>query len=421
MALESHISASEDVLLDGLSFKTPGTGSYITEKKYATWACQSGNRFAPNSQSLMTFKLTDPNWLSGFDAKLMFTLHNNSSSNPLTPVVSPMCVFTRMRTIVSGQVCEDVSQLERCITMMETLQPEARRFNNQISGWGGASANHDNQDGYDAIPASGSRTVVVTIPSALLNQPKWLPLGLMGGLTIELELGSADQAFSGTGNDWFIDEPRVLGSVYCLDSSVQNSFASHMLSSKPLSIPYSPLFSAIHLVASKDFDINVARGFTRLDTIYCTLYKASTGKFANTFYHAAGATNPLAKASDIVQFQTQLGAKKMPEREIRSLAEFFLRLQQSQNVALGTESMAITTREYHSDKFITAIDCERSSGGPQGPAAYTGLSSRDGALLQLSWKNTGGAAGDAPPEQAHVVLQYSAVLQLQDGTATIYE
>ena len=121
--------------------------------------------------------------------------------------------------------------------------------------------------------------------------------------------------------------------------------------------------------------------------------------------------------------QAQVGAKKLPERPITSRAEFYYRLQQALGITAGVEPVSICPREYHSDKFICALDCEKAAGGPGGGAAFTGLNTRDGQLLTLEWKGTAGPDPAAPvgPSHVHVVLQYTAIVNLKDGAVEILE
>jgi hypothetical protein len=131
-----------------------------------------------------------------------------------------------MRLIANGSaVIEDIEDYARVHEMFSLLQSSNRRYNQLAEGWGSSDANAStlNDPGRpDPIPANSARTVVVKLMSSFLSQHKKIPLNMVP-LVLELEIGDADSAFEGTGNQWYLSRPRLIGDVLTIDNSLQNS------------------------------------------------------------------------------------------------------------------------------------------------------------------------------------------------------
>ena len=69
-------------------------------------------------------------------------------------------------------------------------------------------------------------------------------------LTIELELGDTDDAFTGSTNDWTITRPRLVADVCELDQNLQNSYSSHILAGKSLPFYLNGIYSVTASVPS---------------------------------------------------------------------------------------------------------------------------------------------------------------------------
>ena len=231
MSLETHIAGAEDKLLDSLQFAGKTSASYVTERRSVSFAPQAASNFTPNGVRL--------GWLDGSTMRLVFTLHNGRGV-PLVPVTdSPASMFRRVRLIGNGSaMIEDIEEYGRVHEMFSRLQSSARRYNAFAEGWGSDevhSATFDEPGESDDIPANSARTVVVKLLSSFLTQGKHIPLNMVP-VVIEIELAGADDAFSGTGNSWYITQPRLVGDILTLDNALQNSYASHILQGKQL--PY---------------------------------------------------------------------------------------------------------------------------------------------------------------------------------------
>ncbi len=226
MSLETHISGSEDKLIDSLSFAGRNTASYVTERRSCSFQPQSGGLFSSNGVRLLRFNLADQaGWLVGDTVRLVMQIQNNRGAaiQPITD--SPASMFRRMRLIANGPaIIEDIEEYSRVHQMFSELLPSARRYNDVCETWGatGAAASLNVPFVADAIPPGASKTVVVHLLSSFLSNGKSIPLNMMP-LVLELELDDMNQAFCGTANDWVVTRPRLIADVLTLDNALQNS------------------------------------------------------------------------------------------------------------------------------------------------------------------------------------------------------
>ncbi len=203
-----------------------------------------------------------------------------------------------------------------------------------------------------------------------------------------------------------MEDPFIFADEKTLDASLQNQYVQHIMT-KSLPISIQSMSNSLHIVGSSDFSVALARGFSRLDTIFLTLYNTEQAgtKSVNTFYHPNG-TGVLTRAGDSVRLSVQVGSQKFPIYEISSLAEFYMRLQAAVGAHIGDNAMNISTRQYSSSSFIAALDLQKLSGTG---AEYSGLNTKNGELLTASWKGVGNA------NQCYITLVYSAILNIRDG------
>jgi hypothetical protein len=187
------------------------------------------------------------------------------------------------------------------------------------------------------------RTVVVKLLSSFLMQGKAIPLKMVP-VVIELELSGADDAFSGTGNSWYITQPRLVGDVLALDNALQNSYASHILQGKQLPFMTHGLYSirATIPTGSTLFSLPIARGFARLSTCYFTFWDGS-GKYVNTFTSLVRTDVPgNTTDSDQASWNITVGADKCPEFDCSSVPESWYRLSLAQLMHTGKDSFSIS-------------------------------------------------------------------------------
>ena len=409
MSLETHISGSEDSLIDGLTFAGRNTASYVTERRSCSFQPQSGGLFSPNGVRLMRFNLADQSgWLVGDTVRLVFQIQNNTA-NALHPVTdSANGLIRRLRLIANGSaIIEDIEEYSRGSQMFSELLPSARRYNDICETWGatGAAASLNMPFVADPIPGHSSKTVVVHLLSSFLSQGKNIPLNMMP-LVIELELDDMDRAFAGTDNDWVITRPRLIADVLTLDNALQNSFAKHVLDSRSLPFMMHGLYSLKATITSPGmFSLPINRGFSRLSTIYITLWDGQ-GKEVNRFFSPLnqaidGVLVPVSTQTDTMSWNVQVGADRYPQFDCESHAESYSRLRNAQLIHQGSDSFSISSQQYRTDKAIYAMNLEKCPGA----SSHTGINTRSGSQLSLNFKNLGAAT------QVHVVLHFEAVVQ----------
>ena len=404
MSLETFIAGSEDRLVDGLHFGSRNTASYVTARRAATFHPSSASSWKPSGVRLMRFNLADvAGWLDGGTMRLIFTITNNKANGTLQPIVdSPASMLRRVRVIANGSaVLEDIEEYGRVYQLFSEMLPAQRRYNNISESWGATNVTGTLNGPFtvDAIPADSSRQVCVTLLSSFLSQGKMVPLSMVP-ITIELELDDADAAFSSSGNDWEITRPRLVADVCDLDQALANSYAKHILDGKSLPFYTRGLYSLRAAVPSGSslFSLPIARGFTRLSTIYVTLWDGATGKWVNSFTHPnAGESN--IEVNDQLQWNITLGAERWPTFNCESTQESFYRLRLAQQAHQGTDNA----------KFVIGQSFEKAPGG----GARTGVNTRSGAQLTLNFRNLGATT------LVHVVLHYEQIVNVSAAGAEV--
>ena len=419
MSLETHISGSEDRLLDSLHFAGRNSASYITARREATFAPSSAASWP--AKGLIRFNLADhAGWLDGGTLRLIFTITNNhvSSTLNLTGSTSAATMFRRVRIIANGSsTIEDIEEYGRVFQMFSHLQPPQRRFTNSLETWGDRDS-HEGMLGLpnstDAIPANSSRQVCVQLLSSILSQGKLLPLAMLP-LTIEIELGDTNDAFVGSTNDWTITRPRLVASVCELDQTLQNSYASHILAGKSLPFYLNGIYSVKASVPSGSslYTLPIARGFTRLSAIYVTFSDmAGSSKWVNHFYNPLhGSEEANTTAEDTMSYNFTIGSDRWPQFDCESIQESAYRLRLTTAAHLGNDIFSISGQDYRESTFIIGQSFEKAPG----MNAHTGYNTRSGAQLCLNFKNLGAVS------MVHCVLVYDSVLNVSAAGAEILD
>jgi hypothetical protein len=412
MSLETHIAGAEDKLLDSLHFAGKTSASYVTERRSVSFAPQAASNFTPQGVRLMRINLADQNgWLEGNTLRLIFTLHN-SRAVPLVPICdSPASLFRRCRLIGNGSaMIEDIEEYGRVHDMFSRLQSSARRYNAFAEGWGSDevhSATFDEPGEPDDIPGNSARTVVVKLLSSFLSEGKAIPLNMVP-VVIELELAGADDAFSGTGNSWYVTQPRLVADVLTLDNALQNSYASHILQGKQLPYMMHGLYSIRATIppGSTLYSLPIARGMTRVSTCYFC-----TGKYVNTFNSIVRTDVPgNTTDSDQCSWNITVGADRYPEFDCSSLQETWYRLSLAQLMHTGKDSLSISPQQYKGTKFIGAMNFERALG----QAGHTGVNTRSGSQLTLNFRGL-----PTSINTIHVILHHEVAVNVSAGAIEV--
>jgi hypothetical protein len=220
-------------------------------------------------------------------------------------------------------------------------------------------------------------------------------------VVIELETAGADDAFDGTGNSWYITQPRLVGGVLTLDNALQNSYTSHILQGKTLPYMLHWLYSVRVTIppGSTLYSLPIARGFTRLSTCYFSFWNGD-GKYVNTFtstVRVAIDNTDNTTDTDAATWNITVGADRYPEFDVSSVQESWYRLGLAQLMHQGKDSFSISPYQYKTNKFIGAMNFEKALG----QAGHSGVNTRSGSQLTLNFR---GLPSDI--HTIHVLLHY---------------
>jgi hypothetical protein len=350
--------------------------------------------------------------LEGSTLRLVMTVHNASGVNPLVPVTdSPASMFRRVRVIGNGSaMIEDIEEYGRVHEIFSMLQSSGRRYNDHAEGWGSEDAHPAtfNDPGRpDQIPEGAARTVVVRLLSSFLSQGKAIPLNMVP-LVVEIELGNPDDAFQGPvgTNSWYITQPRLIGDVLTLDNALQNSYAAHILQGKQLPFMMHGLYSLRASIppGSTLYSLPIARGFTRLSTVYfsfCHGLAKWTTHFSSIVDVSLDTDNTTER--DRCSWNICVGAQRYPEFDCSSIQESWYRLRHAQLMHTGKDSFSLSPFQYRTDHFIGAMNLEKALG----QAGHTGVNTRSGAQLTLNFRGL-----PAIIDTIHVILHYEQAVNV---------
>ena len=249
----------------------------------------------------------------------------------------------------------------------------------------------------------------------LFNQDKLIPLRYCP-IQIELELVNhqADAVITaetegfGNGSNWDITDIQCKCDLLTLDSSLQNEYASHLLSGKSLPINFSTWNHTNQSTGNdKNFSAHITRAVTRLKSIILTLHKPDNVyyKTSHDFYHPCANNGALSLANEH-SYQIQIGSKLVPEYPVSNLAESFSHLRK----VVG-RSFKKHSSWYRNRKYIIGLDLEKISG-----AGFTGMNMKNGDLLTLNFRDCDALGNsDSIPSRVFCALNYDCVLNIQDS------
>jgi hypothetical protein len=135
--METHIQATEDSLIDTLSFKLPNTANFINDRRSGTFFPSGSNEYGPRGVKIMKFLLSGTDWLDPSTIRVQYRLNNKDTAknlHPLSPL--PSIFFQSLRILCGGIVVEDIDFYNRVYNMVHTLLPFERRMNDYAEGFG---------------------------------------------------------------------------------------------------------------------------------------------------------------------------------------------------------------------------------------------------------------------------------------------
>ena len=158
------------------------------------------------------------------------------------------------------------------------------------------------------------------------------------------------------------------------------AYSAHVLSGKALLIPYKTFVcTSSALPDSDDFDVSIARNFTRLCTLFQTFSTTEEAitKEVNTFYSPVNTIS-----SDEFQSVLHIGSKRWSDFDRTGSAQHYYYLLQALGYANSLVSSAnIGLGAYKSNSAIYAWDVEKV---PQ--AIMSGYNTSGGQSITTSWK-----------------------------------
>ena len=218
---------------------------------------------------------------------------------------------------------------------------------------------------------------------------------------------------------WNISDIRCKCGRLTLDNSLDNEYASHLLSGKSLPINFAS-WSHTNQSTGNDFNkkklsANIHRALSRLESIPVNLNHVDTMQYkgANHFHHPISIKlNDGYDVEDEHTFQVQIGSKTMPEYPLSSVTESLYQLGKTVGHPLH-----IYGRWYRSRRYIIGIDTEKISG-----AGFTGMSTKSGDQITLNFKDCD-AVGyvSSAPTRMYCALHYDCVLNIQGSGVQIMD
>ena len=135
--METFIQATEDALIDTLSFTLPNTANFINKRRSVSFFPSGSNEYGPQGVNIMKFMITGTDWLDPSTVRVQFKLLNKDQTknlHPLNPL--PALFFRRLRILCGGIIIEDIDFHNRVYNMVHTVLPFERRMNDYAEGFG---------------------------------------------------------------------------------------------------------------------------------------------------------------------------------------------------------------------------------------------------------------------------------------------
>ncbi len=435
--MESITSAAEEVLVDSLSFKLPGSGQYVQERRSVTFHTEGSNSYSAQAGTrVIRFKLATEGWMDPSTARFFFDVVNNDpngGAKHLRPLGAVHAFFRRLRITMRGVVIEDIQDYNRVHEMFNILQTVGARANDRAEGFGN-NADINQLDTVARLPGILNQQTVCFKPlCGILMQSKYIPLRYCP-IEIELELADvlepilsgaySDFTAANTSYNWKLENCMMKVDLCTLDNALDNNYTAHLLGGKSLNIVYNTFISNIQTILSGDTQINVSRSLSKLKSVFLTLERNFTGprntfhnKQWNNFYSpmaldtVTGVTTHI-QANEIESLQLQVGAFLMPQYPIRSHSECFYSLRKSLGIqANSLHSVDINGNDYRNNKFIVGIDCEKLLG-----LSFTGMNTKN-SLMTVKLKT----AEANRANRIHILLFSENILEINDTGISVYD
>ncbi len=440
--LESTLAAAEVGMLGSLDYRLPQVSNFVTDRKEVTYYNNGGNSFSPVGVRVLTFQCSGLGFLDASSLCLSVQCNNHSTAadgttlKPLTPELA--CMIQEIRILVGGTEIERISGYNRLYHLMSQGLSVDKKRNNADICFGIASVNTVTGDDHGiagqnwtpvTIPAASNVQVMHRIMSGLSQQRLFVPLWALqaGGLTIEVMLtGTYGEALDTTwvpaagavpahfthSQEWSWSNCQLKADVLRVDDEMMQSYSKFILSGQKLLIPLKTYSTVQMAVSGPDYELAVPRQFARLNQVFVTFNRSgswtATQKDGNFFYFPSASQNAVTAT-------IQVGDKKYPEHEYKSLSEFIYRYQKGTGLDKSSSHTATVSRQSFAEtNFVCMFDLETV---PQ--ANHSGLNTSAGSIV-ISFKNVGTDVATYPT-QAVIVMVYDEIVEIGDaGVTTAY-
>jgi len=352
---------------------------------------------------------------------------------------------------------EDIMDYNRVHHMFSEMSSTNSRINENIEGFGfnASDISAYNTVTVQGIPGAKNKVVCTKLLCGLFNQIKYLPMQYIN-LCLEIELDSDPTAAivkigprtfdaANTSNNWYIDDVKIFADTVVLDSSLQNSYTSHLLEGKSLPINYTTFVSqSTTMTQQPNYVVNIVRSFTRLKSIFISFYadpsvdaqtdrvnikagKLNLGnddadfvlKPFNRFYNPQSQLVPGRRLTSEHELERQvsIGSQVFPVYPCRSTSESLFRLKQSLGIANSSfHAMNLTYAKYTNNTFILGLDLEKIC-----EVGFTGINTKANDLISIrtTWPDV--TDSNILPLKLYCVLCADQILEIRDGGCTVFD
>ena len=119
--------ATNDAILQSLSYKLASTSEYIQQRRMSRFYPSGASTYSSNTSQIARIELKGQGWFLDLSTlKIAYRLVNNSDTLPLILAGGPHALVSRIRIFCNGSLLEDVNHYGRCHDMLtEVLSPSS--------------------------------------------------------------------------------------------------------------------------------------------------------------------------------------------------------------------------------------------------------------------------------------------------------
>lgn len=427
--MEPLLASSDYHLLPMADYKLGNTASYVGSRKEAAFF-SSVQSASTDGLRVMTCNVHSVAFIDANNIHFTWAVTNTNTTQSMQPLTcGAHCLIQRMMVNIGRNTVEDLYYYGWPAEMMELVLPYEKRLSKADLGFGAhsAPANGDwvaNEIGYTAADKHRRLVYKPTLSGLLQGQIKWAPGMVLGqqGPQIQLELANASYFVAGPANpdasgamsqSYTITDARACANTITVTSELMPSYSQHLLSSKLLMLSFRSSHHVMHpLAAASSWGMQVARTFTRLNTVFVSLLngESNTKRAVNTFYnntHAAG---------DTVANYLSIGDRLFSTFDREGTSQHMQRLYEALGTAQSFQGSSITRGKYEANQANFRRGLEKVS-----QTIRSGFKLSHGQLLTV---HMGGVGDDLTTgsyaQRAYAALHYECILGLQSTGATVH-